>query len=219
MKKILFSILSFLLLLPFISPCYAESTEAEYTYPANVEHSFEFRDFTYTENVPSDCVISFESYVETESYILKDKQGTIIEKLTVEYPVSTSRAVNPNAHTAYFTRDHKILGNGKDVLTVRFTACVLYYSSGSFRSFEAVQYGNLAIASSITPMALSNTSASAWSHTGTFPCTQIDYSYTSNVYTTGSVSVGIGGQLINAGFSSSSNYYRLINGNGSISLY
>lgn len=210
--------LSFALLFTslFTLPLYAESKSDS---PGYTTHTFKFRDFTYTEAIDNTLTIKYESDISKESYYLINQNGITQDVISVEYSQPTSRAVNPNAHTAFFTRDKNILGNGQNVVTVRITVCVLYYSSGSFRSFEAVQYCNLTIPTSITSMSLSNSSSSAWSHTGSFPCTQLDYAFTTTVTTNGSVSAGINAALISAGFSNSTYSYRVVNGNGFISLY
>lgn len=187
---------------------------------ATEEITLDFRDFSYTETIESgDYEFDYyESDDEEGYYIIDSSTGLLVEKVSVSYAPDT-RAVNPDAHIAYFTRDLNINGNGKNVAVIRFTACVLYYSSGSFRSFEALQYTNVTIPTSICSMYLENTSSSAWSHTGTWPCVQLDYAYTTTVASTVGQSTSFGIDLFSAGFSFNSYFRKLINSSGSIKLY
>lgn len=184
------------------------------------EITLDFRDFSYTETIESgDYEFDYYESDDEEGYYIYDSStGLLVEKISVKYAAET-RAVNPNAHTAFFTRDLNINGNGKNVAVIRFTACVLYYSSGSFRSFEALQYTNVTIPTSICSMYLENTSSSAWSNTGTWPCVQLDYAYTTTAATSTATGSNFSAYLISAGFELTTYYRKVINSSGSIKLY
>lgn len=187
---------------------------------ATEEITLDFRDFSYTETIESgDYEFDYYESEDEEGYYIYDSStGLLVEKVSVSYAADT-RAVNSDVHPAFFTRDLNINGNGKNVAVIRFTACVQYYSSGSFRSFEALNYTNVSIPTSICSMFLENTSSSAWSHTGTWPCVQLDYAYTTTVASTVGQSTSFGIDLFSAGFSFNSYFRKLINSSGSIKLY
>lgn len=184
------------------------------------EITLDFRDFSYTGTIETgDYEFDYYESEDEEGYFIYDSStGLLLEKISVKYAAET-RAVNPDAHTAFFTRDLNINGNGKNVAVIRFTACVLYYSLGSFRSFEALQYTNVTIPTSICSMYLENTSSSAWSNTGSWPCVQLDYAYTTTVASSSSSGAEFSAYLISAGFELTTYYRKYINSAGSFTLY
>ena len=182
-----------------------------------------FDNFVYrTDTIKNGAKIKHIKTCDSETYHVYDPDtGTLTDIISIEYlPQTTIKQINPNAHTAFLTRDKIISSSsGKEIVRLRFTASVMLYSSGSFRSFEAVNYSNLAVASSISSAHLENTSTAAYSHTGSFPCTQLDYSFTCNVVLTVSQSASINAEIVSAGFSKNVNYYKYVYDSGSFTLY
>lgn len=127
---------------------------------------------------------------------------------------------NPYVHTAVFTRDQYIYAKEEKVATIRFSTIVLYYSYGSFRCFEGVLSCDEILLDSICDMDLKYVTASAWSHTQKFPCTQLDYAFTGQL-TTGETAISdtVTCTLENAGFTDNFGYQKIFNKEGSISLY
>ena len=184
--------------------------------------TFDFEEFQFqSEDIYAEkSRTEYEKIGNKEIYTVYDREtNEITDVISVEIPEYSLDSINPNAHTAFFTRDKYINGNGQNAVTLRFTACVSYYSNGSFRSFEAVRYTDVSIIAKATDMYLSSNTSSAWSHTGSFPCSQLDFAYTVNIIVTGNVNAGLSVIFINAGFSQSSYYYKWINESGSFNLY
>lgn len=127
---------------------------------------------------------------------------------------------NPYVHTAVFTRDQHIYADDEPVATIRFSTTVLYYSYGSFRSFEDVLSCDAILLDSICVMDLKYVTASAWSHTQKFPCTRLDYAFTGQL-TTGETAIPdtVSDTLERAGFKDNFGYQRIFSKDGSISLY
>ncbi len=200
---------------------YAEETDLATQIYAdeNVEKDvirLEFQDFSFaSDKIATDSVIEYVNNDSMERYIVYDsKTGKVTDVYSVEY-IGRENSGTRSTYTAFFTHD-KNLG---DAASIRFTACVTLYKEGSFRSFQALHYTNLALSNSVCSMYLDNSSYSAWSHTGSFPCTQLDYAYSTNVVVDIEVNAGVSATLIEAGFSHTDHYYRYLNDSGSFNLY
>lgn len=178
------------------------------------EITLDFRDYSFTTIVDStNPIITYMADDTCETYTVYDSSGeNVIDKFTSEN-ISLTRA--SDERISYFTRD-KSFGSA---VTLRYTVCVQYYSSGSFRSFNSLNYTNLAILSNATPMELYNQSDKCWSATGSWPTTTMQFSYTANLRTTGTVTADVGKVLLSVGFSQTTYYYRIVNGSGTFNLY
>lgn len=66
------------------------------------EITLDFRDFSYTETIESgDYEFDYYESDDEEGYYIYDSStGLLVEKISVKYAAET-RAVNPNAHTAF----------------------------------------------------------------------------------------------------------------------
>lgn len=184
---------------------------------------FEFSDFTYInpEITEENSTIQHKKTSTYEKYIVYDPKGHITDELIINYPADETNlcAVNPDSRDSIFTRYKYVYGNNMLVVKLRFDISGKLYSSGSFRDFEAVNYSAVNIDSAATRMAISGSPhTSVTSHTGRFPCTQLDYSYTATVYTSGEVSIEAS-YLIGAGFTQTTYYYKTISDTGIIRLY
>ena len=127
---------------------------------------------------------------------------------------------NPYVHTAEFTRDQQIYADEEKVATIRFSTTVLYYSYGSFRCFEGVLSSDVVLLDSFCDMDLNYVTASAWSHTQKFPCTELDYAFTGQLTTGESfISDTVTDSLEKAGFKDNFGYQKIFNKEGSIPLY
>lgn len=195
-----------------------------YTHDNVEEKEFRFRDFSYkADDIP---VNTYTVYVADESketyYVYENGTNTLVDTITVEYGTNytnMSVAANPDAHDALFTRDKTISANGIILITIRFTASVKYYSSGSFRSFEGLNYTNLAVVTCASTSWLENSSSSASPHGGSYPTTQLDFTYVTNVVSEISHDFSIDAAFISAGFSKSYRYYKYVSSSGSFNLY
>lgn len=219
MKKFIKNIIAFSAILTSINmiPIYAEENESE-------SYVFKFSEFEFVtpEISKENSYVKHSKSDSSETYLVYDAEtGLITDELTVSYPEDEimTLGINPDARDAIFTRKKNVYGSGKLVVQLRLDICVKLYSSVSFRDFEAVNYATVNINSNATPMQLSGTPAtSVTSHTGSFPCTQLDYSYTATVRTSGDITIS-GGYLISAGFTQSYHYYKTISDSGIIKLY
>ncbi len=181
--------------------------------------TFRFRDYSYTDySIPTDAIVEYSADESSETYYVYDRETEqLIDTLSVTYPMSTNGLTA--TQTQFFTDTKSIYGGGVVVAEVIFTACVTVYSYHSFKQFDAIQYTNLAIGEGICDYSFTNTSKSAWSHTGSFPCTRIDFAYSTNLVASGTLSAEIEYKLISAGFTQSTYYYKYINRSGSFNLY
>lgn len=216
MKRLLSALLSLLVCIGHASV----AIDAKENQPADKETVLQFRDFQYiTNEIANDSIIVYSSDKKTETYTVSDRQtGKVTNVYTVSVYQNFVKGVN-DIHTAFFTADKTISGQGQDAVTIRFTASVEIYRSGSFRSFQGVNYTTVGIVSAVTPMIIISSQSEAHSPTHSFPSTELNYSYTVNVATTGTVSINITPILISAGFSYTTYYYRIINGSGTFRLY
>lgn len=217
MKRNVYIVLTSVILSSTITPVLAEN---ELVTDEKTNETFEFNDYSFTENIDIEnySIIHEESKDEESYYIINNDTNLVEEKLTVSSPQISTLASN-GTRTSFFTKDKNINNSSMTVATVRFTACVTLYSSGSFRSFNALQYTNLAMADSITTLSLTNIDKSAWSNSGSWPCARIDFAYTANIYGSGSIDISIGNELVSAGFTHTSYYYKYISSSGSFNLY
>ena len=218
MKK-LFQYLMIVCIAFLVSPAFTIKAEE----PSVTPYVFEFSDFTYInpEITEENSTIQHKKTSTYEKYIVYDPKGHITDELIINYPADETNlcAVNPDSRDSIFTRYKYVYGNNMLVVKLRFDISVKLYSSGSFRDFEAVNYSAVNIDSAATRMAISGSPhTSVTSHTGRFPCTQLDYSYTATVYTSGEVSIEAS-YLIGAGFTQTTYYYKTISDTGIIRLY
>lgn len=175
-----------------------------------------FRDFSYsTDMISSSSRIEYENNGRIEKYIVYDLDtGEATDAFYVKYLENNINRNDPY-YTVFLTHD-KYIGSAA---TIRFTACVTMYYEGSFRSIQALQYTNLSVVDSVCEIYLENMSTSAWSHSGSFPCTRLDYAYTGNAVSDVSYDAGVSYGLVEAGFSFSYHYYRYLNHSGSFNIY
>ena len=68
-------------------------------------------------------------------------------------------------------------------------------------------------------MVFISSASEAHSPNYSFPSTELSYSFTVNVATTGTVSLDIIPILMSAGFSYTTYYYKIVNGAGTFRLY
>lgn len=186
----------------------------------STKEEFKFRYFTYIEDINlKNFHIKYDSHEFEETYYIYDENNILQEKITVSYPETSTRSSATNTKTAFFTRDKAVKSNKRTVVTVRFTACVTLYSNGSFRSFESLQYTDVGIMDQVCSMELENSTSNAWSNTGKFPCTQLDFAYTAHLMSTVGHSTSMGSELLTAGFSFNTYYRKTVNSSGSFRLY
>ena len=202
----------------------AEAPNSQFSTDDITEMEFHFKDFTYTtSDISSDTYIVYELDDSKETYyVYENGTNILVDKITVDYgqnDYTIAPAMNPNAHDAFFTRDKTISGNNIGLVTIRFTASVKYYSSGSFRSFEGLNYTNLSIASSVCHSRLENSSHSATPSGGKYPTTQLDFTYVTNIVSSTDVNTTLGSAFLSAGFTLSDNYYKYVSSSGSFNLY
>ena len=163
---------------------------------------------------PRQCRTTYDYSGNTETYTIYDlSSNELIDSFSVTYPMQTASA--DGTSTSFFTHDQRIGA----AVSLRFTACVDNYSQGSFRCFNALRYTNPGINRCVTSCSLENTDKSAWSSSGKWPTTRLDYAYTTNIVTNGSVSASAGEILANAGFPHNIHYYRHVSNAGSFNLY
>lgn len=200
---------------------HVKSNAEEYT----TSHTLKFTDFSYTTNkISSNSIIEYSKVNDLEVYTIRDSSTNLITDVYTIQPVNVEEKSvlkdTSNISTSIFTYDHKVYGDGQLVVTLRLTASVQYYSLGSFRSFEGVNYTNVSIADGISDMEITSSDSEAHSNTGKFPTTQLDYSYTVNVKATFNKSLNVS-LLGAAGFSVSSDthYYKVISTTGLFRLY
>lgn len=222
--------LSIAIILSIFSACLfpininAEAPNSQFSTDDITEMEFHFKDFTYTTtDISSDTYIVYELDDSKETYyVYENGTNILIDKITVDYgqnDYTIAPAMNPNAHDAFFTRDKTISGNNIQLITLRFTASVKYYSSGSFRSFEGLNYTNLAVVSSVSQSRLENSSHSATPSGGKYPTTQLDFTYVTNIVSSLVSTATIDSAFISAGFSRTDYYYKYVSSSGSFNLY
>lgn len=204
----------------------AETTEVSSSKTEGVEEkNFIFKDFMFTaDDIPSDTYTVYKTDGSKETYyVYENGTNLLVDQLSVNYGSenhqSLTASANPDARDAFFTRDKTISGNGISLVTIRFTASVKYYASGSFRSFEGLNYTNLSIASSVTPSQLANYNSDATPHGGSYPTAQLDYTYVTNVISSIDSNVSINAAFLSAGFSRGTYYYKYVSSSGSFTLY
>lgn len=218
MKKILFAIIASLSLttLPISAKDINES-ESKLI-------ELQFQDFVYTtpEINENNSIVIYEKNNNVESYKVYSKEtGLLTDEIQVSLDSNNDgiSLASDGVRDSIFTRYKNVYGGDKLVVRLRCDISVSLYSSGSFRSFNGINYGKVSIDSRATPMYISGSdSAYVHSHTNSFPTTQLDYSYTVTVVTSGKIQVSAG-TMISAGFSQNTYYYKTINETGTIKLY
>lgn len=221
MKKFMLIALS----LNILSNNYLPSVLAEeqYSEKENEEHEvmeFDFGGIKYvTESIENENVyVEYTEAGNSATYSVFDREsGLLTDTITIRYPENEVNFLN-DVHVAFFTKDKYVYGTDSSVVTLRATLAADYYSSGSFRSFEGIHYLTVGIISSACSMTIANCEKDAWSDNG-FPTTQINYAYTANVRTEGTIDLSIQTSLISAGFTQSTYFYRDVSDAGAFVLY
>ncbi len=213
-KKIIINFLVFIIAFMFVCPINAKEIQE------NDDVTLNFREFSYTTNeISSSSRIEYISDKYTERYEVYDSETNLLtDVFCVEY-LAEEKEKTRNTYTAFFTYYKHIYSGSESIVNLKFTVCVTLFKEGSFRSFQSIHYTNLTIDDSISVMSLTNTSQAAWSHTGSFPCTRIDFAYSTTITCTLNVSFIIKQKLLNAGFSMGAYFYKSVNASGTFNLY
>ncbi len=219
MKKFLTAVLSLTMFHSQVFiPIYAEKEQHEKE--VSKETVLDFNEFQYvSEHIAEDSVISYSFDGETETYTIMDPHtNEVTDIISVTTPMYSTNS-DSNVHTAFLTADKIISGKGETVVKLRFTASVEKYSSGSFRSINALNYTTVGIVASMTDMEFKSKESHARPKTGGYPTTELSWSYTVNVATSGTVSVALAPYFVSAGFSKTNYFYKIINDAGTFRLY
>lgn len=190
------------------------------------ETVFKFQKFSYvTSDIDKNSVIKYSKTDTEERYTIYDSNnGLVIDEIFVRYiPENCICNVNSsNTTSAFFGRNTTFFSGSPLKTTLRYTVNVQYYSSWSNRCFEAINYTHLAPEGSSIP-SLGDWNDSCRSHTGTFPTTRLDFSYsaTLSVSAEAAITSGLGtNDLINLGFYANVNAYsKTVNSSGYFTLY
>lgn len=218
MKRLKTFIISVMVCLSIFVPVKAETENSAITnnFSEN-EVILRFEDFYYTFNVNEEVTTQYEKTEELELYKIFNQYGDLIDEVSVKYSTPKQR-IHPDAHLATFSRKHVYRGDTIQVCAVRVDVVVMYYAAGSFRSFEDIEGANLLIDTCETPMELTDSYAYAKPKGGKFPATELEYTSGGTLRCTDTIDIAIG-ELISAGFSKDTHYYKYINASGKISLY
>ena len=82
-----------------------------------------------------------------------------------------------------------------------------------------MNYTTVGIVASMTDMEFKSRESHGRSKSGGYPTTDLSWSYTVNVATSGTVSVALAPYFVSAGFSKTNYFYKIINDAGTIRLY
>jgi len=180
-----------------------------------------FQNFSYHTEVPEGAYALYQESDEEETYLIYSEAGELLNEVSVSYPTFSTNAANSDVYTSFFTEKYSKTFGDNYYVKLLFTACVQYYSSGSFRSFESLNYTHVGVDTAYPSMEAYNCTSSAWPHTGRYPCTRLDFAYSTSVRTTGTVSASVGNILGGFGFTGTSGIYKYgtISHNGYFELY
>lgn len=117
----------------------------------------------------SNLKIAYQSDNASETYYLNNSDGITQEIFSVKY----------TDNNAVLDREKHIFKNGKDIASIQVTLGLLY--DVATRNINEIPCYNVSTLPSAQAVSLSNTSSDAWSHSGEFPCTQVDYAYTTTL--------------------------------------